>query len=47
MRRREEIKPHSYYPWTKEFMKAGNERLARDTVRDAVQRKVRPSGKRT
>ena len=29
--RREGIKPHSYYAWTKEFMEAGKERLARDT----------------
>ena len=25
--RREGIKPHSYYAWTKEFMEAGEERL--------------------
>ena len=31
--RREGIKPHSYYSWTKEFMEAGKERLARDSVR--------------
>ena len=31
--RREGIKPHSYYSWTKEFMEAGKERLSRDTVR--------------
>ena len=29
--RREGIKPHSYYAWTKEFMEAGKERLARDS----------------
>ena len=34
--RREGIKPHSYYAWTKEFMEAGKERLSRDTVRDAT-----------
>ena len=34
--RREGIKPHSYYSWTKEFMEAGKERLARDSVRDAT-----------
>ena len=34
--RREGIKPHSYYAWTKEFMEAGKERLARDSVRDAT-----------
>ena len=38
--RREGIKPHSYYAWTKEFMEAGKERLARDTVRDATQHEV-------
>ena len=27
--RREGIKPHSYYSWTKEFMEAGKERLTR------------------
>ena len=31
--RREGIKPHSYYAWTKEFMEAGKERLTRDAVR--------------
>ena len=29
--RREGIKPHSYYLWTKEFMEAGKERLTRDS----------------
>ncbi len=38
--RREGIKPHSYYSWTKEFMEAGKERLSRDAVRDATQREV-------
>ena len=38
--RREGIKPHSYYSWTKEFMEAGKERLARDAVRDATQQEV-------
>ena len=38
--RREGIKPHSYYSWTKEFMEAGRERLTRDTVRDATQQEV-------
>ena len=38
--RREGIKPHSYYSWTKEFMEAGKERLARDAVRDVTQREV-------
>ena len=38
--RREGIKPHSYYAWTKEFMKAGKERLTRDAVRDATQQEV-------
>ena len=35
--RREGIKPHSYYAWTKEFMEAGRERLTRDMVRNATQ----------
>ncbi len=38
--RREGIKPHSYYAWTKEFMEAGKERLARDAMRDATQQEV-------
>ena len=38
--RREGIKPHSYYAWTKEFMEAGKERLARDAVREATQQEV-------
>ena len=32
--RREGVKPGAFYAWTKEFMEAGKERLARDTVRD-------------
>ena len=38
--RREGIKPHSYYAWTKEFMEAGKERLARDTLRDATRQEI-------
>ena len=38
--RREGIKPHSYYSWTKEFMEAGKERLTRDSVRDATREEV-------
>ena len=38
--RREGIKPHSYYSWTKEFMEAGKERLSRDTVRDATRQEI-------
>ena len=38
--RREGIKPHSYFAWTKEFMEASKERLARDTLRDATQQGV-------
>ena len=38
--RREGIKPHSYYSWTKEFMEAGRERLTRDSVRDATRQEV-------
>ena len=37
---REGIKPHSYYAWTKEFMKAGKEKLTRDSVRDATREEV-------
>ena len=42
--RREGIKPHSYYAWTKEFMEAGKERLTRDAVRDATQQEVHQAG---
>ena len=38
--RREGIKPHSYYAWTKEFMEAGKERLTRETVRDATGQEI-------
>ena len=38
--RREGIKPHSYYAWTKEFMEASKERLVRDTVRDATRQEI-------
>ena len=38
--RREGIKPHSYYSWTKEFIEAGKERLARDSVRDATRQEI-------
>ena len=38
--RREGIKPHPYYSWTKEFMEAVKERLTRDAVRDATQHEV-------
>ena len=38
--RREGIKPHSYYAWTKEFMEAGKERLTRHTVRDATRQEI-------
>ena len=38
--RREGIKPHSYYSWTKEFMEAGKERLTRDVVRDATRQEI-------
>ena len=38
--RREGIKPNAYYPWTKEFMEAGKERLARDAARDATKLEV-------
>jgi transposase len=38
--RREGIKPHSYYAWTKEFTEAGKERPARDSVRDATEQEI-------
>ena len=38
--RREGIKPHSYYSWTKGFMEAGKERLTRDSVRDATRQEI-------
>ena len=38
--RREGIKPHSYYSWTREFMEAGKERLTRDSVRDATRQEI-------
>jgi len=38
--RREEIKPGAFYAWTKEFMEAGKERLARDTARDATREEI-------
>ena len=38
--RREGIKPHSYYAWTKEVMEAGKERLTRETVRDATGQEI-------
>ncbi len=38
--RREGIKPHSSYSWTKEFMEAGKERLTRDSVRDVTRQEV-------
>ena len=38
--RREGIKPGAYYAWTKEFMEAGKERLARDSVRDATRAEI-------
>lgn len=38
--RREGIKPGAYYAWTKEFMEAGKERLARDSVRDATREEI-------
>ena len=38
--RREGIKPHSYYSWTKEFMEAGKERLTRDSVRDGTRQEI-------
>ena len=38
--RREGINPANYYSWTKEFMEADQERLARNTVRDATRQEI-------
>ncbi len=38
--RREGIRPNVYYAWLRDFMEAGKERLARDTVRDASKAEV-------
>ncbi len=38
--RREGIRPNVYYAWLRDFMEAGKERLARDTVRDATKLEV-------
>ena len=38
--RREGIRPNVYYVWLRDFMEAGKERLARDTVRAATRREV-------
>ena len=38
--RREGIKPHSYYSWTKEFMEAVMETLTCDSVRDTTREEV-------
>ena len=38
--RGEGINPANYYSWTKEFMEAGKERLARNTVRDATRHEI-------
>ena len=38
--RREGVKVGAYYAWTKEFMEAGRERLARDTVRDVTREEI-------
>ena len=38
--RREGINPANYYSWTKEFMEAGKERLARNTIRDATRHEI-------
>jgi transposase len=34
------IKPSVFYAWSKEFMEAGKEHLARDTVRDATRQEI-------
>ena len=38
--RREGIRPNVYYAWLRDFMEAGKERLAWDTVRDATRAEV-------
>ena len=38
--RREGIRPNVYYAWLRDFMEAGKEKLARDTVRDATRTEV-------
>ena len=38
--RREGIRPNVYYAWLRDFMEAGKENLARDTVRDATKLEV-------
>jgi len=38
--RRKGIRPNVYYAWLRDFMEAGKERLARDTVRDATRQEV-------
>jgi transposase len=38
--RREGIRPNVYYAWLKDFMEAGKEKLARDTIRDASKAEV-------
>ena len=45
--RREGIKPHSYYGWTKEFMGAGKERLTRDMFGPPRPSGTRPAGSTT
>ena len=37
---REGIRPNVYYAWLRDFMEAGKDRLARDTVRDASRAEV-------
>jgi len=38
--RREGIKPGAFYAWTKDFMEAGKERLARDAIRDTTRQEI-------
>ena len=38
--RREGIKPANFYPWMKEFMEAGEQRLNRDTAKDATNQEM-------
>jgi transposase len=38
--RREGIRPGTYYPWLKDFIEGGKERLTRDITRDATRTEI-------
>jgi transposase len=40
MIKRADIRPGTFYAWTKEFMEAGKERLTRDSIRDATRQEI-------